>query len=106
MKEEIKNLFKKVGASELQISTFQSKEQVLKTESENIKDLLQKEKDITAQNSLELEKLKISETSLQELLKNKVEKEGEKKEHETFYKRLNRNETFSQKQRAFYNRLN
>ena len=106
MKEEIKNLFKKVGASELQISTFQSKEQVLKTESENIKDLLQKEKDITAQNSLELEKLKISETSLQELLKNKVEKESEKKEHETFYKRLNRKETFSRKQRAFYKRLN
>ena len=48
MKEEIENLFKKVGASELKISTFQSKEQVLKTESENIKDLLQKEKDITA----------------------------------------------------------
>ena len=64
------------------MSTFQSKEQVLKTESENIKDLLQKEKDITAQNSLELEKLKISETSLQEFFKNKVEKEGEKKEHE------------------------
>ena len=40
MKEETENLFKKVGASELQISTFQSKEQVLKTESENIKDLL------------------------------------------------------------------
>ena len=104
MKEEIKNLFKKVGASELQISTFQSKEQVLKTESENIKDFLQKEKDITAQNSLELEKLKISETSLQELLKNKVEKESEKKEHEIFYKRLNRKETFSRKQRAFYKR--
>ena len=78
MKEETENLFKKVGASELQISTFQSKEQVLKTESENIKDLLQKEKDIAVQNSFELEKLKISETSLQELLKNKVEK----KEHE------------------------
>ena len=50
----------------------QSKEQDLKTESENIKDLLQKEKDITAQNSLELEKLTISETSLLELLENKV----------------------------------
>ena len=68
--------------------------------------MLQKEKDITAQNSLELGKLTISETSLQELLKNKVEKESEKKEHETFYKRLNRKETFSRKQRAFYKRLN
>ena len=28
-KEEIENLFMKIGASELQISTFQSKEQVL-----------------------------------------------------------------------------
>ena len=79
MKEEIKNLFKKVGASELQISTFQSKEQVLKTESENIKDLLQKEKDITAQNSLELEKLKYQKLLCKIFLKIKLKRKVKRK---------------------------
>ena len=68
MKEEKEHLLKEVGALKLQITTFQSKEQDLKTE-----------RCVTAKNSLGLEKFKISETSLQRLAKTKVGKEEDLK---------------------------